>query len=95
MNFAQDLPTFFADPEIGTDAAIDGVPVRGILDMASALGGLGVGMSSTGPRFILASSDVPDEPVGRTLSSGGVEYTIVEHDPDGTGVSTLALEVTA
>lgn len=70
-----------------------GLPVDGIFDKSYELasGGL-AGMASTAPVFTLPTSAVPINPVGRALVISGVAYTVVEHQPDGTGVSLLLLE---
>jgi hypothetical protein len=40
----------------------------------------------------LPTAHVPASPVGKAAVVGSTTYTIVEHQPDGTGVSRLMLE---
>ena len=47
------------------------------------------------PPSPLPSAGLPADPVGLTLLISGVSYTVVEHRPDGTGVSILLLELAA
>jgi hypothetical protein len=39
-------------------------------------------------------ASVPASPVGKSIVIASVTYTVAEHQPDGTGVSTLLLERT-
>lgn len=92
--FTEDLSAFFR--EFGSDAVLDGHPVRGIFDNAAALGSVGlVGMAGTQPVFTLPTSSIVGEPVGQTLVRASVTYVIEAHEPDGTGISRLFLEVSA
>lgn len=91
MAFAEDLRPFFAD--FGVDALLDGVPVRGIFDAGHELAGVGaLGMAASLPRLTLPTASVPAGVVGAALVLGTATYTVVEHRPDGTGVSELRLE---
>lgn len=91
---AEDLSTFFSTDEFADDATIGWDAVRGIFDNAYALGGVGPsGMASTQPVFILATALVPPNAVGTELLHNSIAYTIAAHEPDGTGLSTLMLEL--
>ncbi|MDB5967332.1 MAG: hypothetical protein JWQ72_3832, partial [Polaromonas sp.] len=50
------------------------------------------GMATTRPVFELASSNVPSDVTGKLLVVGGVSYTVVLPQPDGTGNTVLILE---
>src|SRR3990167_9548760 len=70
-----------------------GAAVRGIFDNGYAQTSVGIaGMATLSPSFTLATSDVPASPAGASLVVNGATYTVVEHQPDGTGVSVLHLE---
>ena len=78
-----------------TQAQLNGgaaVPV--IFDDLYAMGAVGVsGISTSAPVLTVATANVPANPVGKTASVNAVSYLIAEHQPDGTGVSRLLLEV--
>lgn len=94
--FQEALATFFNTAEFGTSAVLDGVAVVGILDKGYALGNVGlVGMAGNQPMFILSTAQVDGDPVGQTLTVGTDSYIVAAHEPDGTGVSRLMLEVSA
>lgn len=85
---------FFNTAEFAVSGDLDGVPIVGILDKGYALGDVGlVGMASTQPVFICPTP--AGDPVGRVLTVGADSYVVAAHEPDGTGVSRLLLEVSA
>lgn len=93
MAFAEDLTAFFDTNGFAVSAILAGGSVAGIFDQAYALADVGLtGMASSSPTFTLATSDVPANPAGASLVVNGATYTIVEHQPDGTGMSVLILE---
>jgi hypothetical protein len=76
------------------NATLGGVQVTGIFDAAFALGSVGpFGMASNAPTLTLATLGVPANPVGLLVVVNGVSYLVAAHEPDGTGVSRLLLEV--
>ena len=91
----QDPITVFFNPgEFGVEATLAGQPVRGILDRGYALGNVGmVGMAGSQPVFTCPTP--AGDPVGRLLIVGSESYVVAAHEPDGTGVSRLLLEVSA
>lgn len=100
--FAEDLSVIFNASEFATAATLNGVAVTGIFDNASAatllgaMGGRGVslsGMAGTHPTLTLPTASVPANPVGAAVVIASVNYLIAAHEPDGTGVSTLELEL--
>lgn len=92
--FVEDLSTFFAD--FGVAATLNGTAVRGVFDNGYALGNVGViGMAGTQPAFTLPTAILNGEPVGQTLVVNSASYYVSAHEPDGTGMSRLLLEVLA
>jgi len=78
------------------DAVIDFETVPAIFDSAYTLASVGpYGMASSQPMLTLATADVPATPVGKPAVVNDIAYTIAAHEPDGTGVSRLLLEVAA
>ena len=73
-----------------------GSDVAAVFDNGYALGSVGTyGMASTQPTLTLATASVPATPVGAAVTVGAAAYTVAAHEPDGTGVSRLLLEVAA
>ncbi len=89
--FVEDVTAHFRDwPAV--DATLAGRPVRGILEGGYELARIGqIGMDSSSHAFTLASADVGTKPGGATLVIGSETYTVVGHEPDGTGISRLIL----
>lgn len=92
--FSENLGPFFSLNEFAVNGTLAGADVRGIFDQAYVAAGAGMGMSSTVPTFTLPTASVPASPVGKLLVVGSVTYAVAEHEPDGTGVSLLVLELT-
>lgn len=89
--FAEDISAFFQPEDTATVA---GLTVRAIFNNGYALGNVGLlGMASSQPTLTLASADVSTDPVGAAVLVGAVAYVVAAHEPDGTGVSRLLLEV--
>lgn len=87
--FAEPLPLYFRD--FGQPVVVDGMSVRGIFDAPGALA-LAGGLAATEPQLQVMTADVPADVVGRTVHVPGQgRFTVLEHVPDGTGVSTLRL----
>ena len=85
------LAPFFSDFAI--TATLDGASVSAIFDNGYARGDVGIaGLAGTAPALTLPTASVPASPVGKAAVVSGTTYTIVAHEPDGTGVSTLILE---
>lgn len=77
-----------------TAATLAGNAVVGIFDNGYALGSVGpFGMASTQPTLTLATANVPAAPEGQAAVVNGVAYVVATHEPDGTGVSRLLLEL--
>ena len=79
-----------------TDATVNAVGVSGIFDNGYMLGNVGMhGMASSQPSLTIATADVPATPVGAAVVVGAVSYLVASHEPDGSGLSRLVLEVAA
>lgn len=92
MAFTEDLTLFFKTADFGVAATFNGsTTVNGIFDneYAPAFDDE-EGVQTSLPRFTCATSDVADA-VGKTLQVSSTQYTIVEEQPDGTGVTVLVL----
>lgn len=77
-------------------ATVDGVQVAGIFADPYALGQVGLaGIAATQPTLTLPTASLAAEPVGQTVTIGTAAYTVAAHEPDGTGLSRLLLEVAA
>ena len=86
MAFTEDLTQFFSD--FAATATKSGVAVAGIFDKAY---GEAFGMiAGNDPVFRTASSTGIVR--GDTLVIGGVSYTVVNVEPDGTGLDLCRLE---
>lgn len=96
MAFTEDFTAFFNEADFAVAASLDGVAVKAIFDNNYELGSVGpFGMSGTQPMLTLSTADVPANPIGKSAVVNGVAYAIAVHQPDGTGVSQLLLEVAA
>lgn len=74
-------------------ATLNGLEVAGIFDNAYHAGDIGIGMASTQPSFTTLTDNVVGEAVGQLLTIGDASYYVAAHEPDGTGMSLLLLEV--
>lgn len=94
--FAEPLSVFFQATGFGESVTLDGQAREAIFDADYQLAPFGAaavgGMATSQPMLTLPTSNVPASPVGKTAIVGSTTYTIVEHQPDGTGVSRLMLE---
>lgn len=99
MAMVEDLTPFFNASEFADMAALDGdeaVPV--IFDNAYVRADVGgLGMASTQPAVTVPTAAVPASPRGKSAVvtstvHGTLHFKIVDHEPDGTGVSVLFLE---
>ena len=88
---------FFEESDFACWALLDDQPVRVIFGAAFALAGIGErGMATDAPQVLLPTSGVPASPYGmRLVLDDGRSFAVLEHHPDGTGVSQLVLEASA
>ena len=98
MPFTEDLAAFFdVAGGFASSALYDGTTtITGIFDDAHELAALGMAMqAAAGPQFLCRAADVAADPVGKSLVVNGITYSIAEHQPDGTGMTTLILKRSA
>ena len=110
MAMTEDLTAFFNTDEFAVQTTLAGVVVRGIFDNANVLSEVGgAGMASTQPTLTLPTADLPGsvitslqeyiyEPTSAMdllMAINLTTYKVVAHEPDGTGISVLLLEVAA
>jgi hypothetical protein len=95
--FVEDHSAFFAD--FGQPTTVGGQAVQAVFDNGYALGAAGpfagMGIATPQPRLTCATAALPADPVGAAVVVGAASYTVAEHQPDGTGISVLLLEVAA
>ena len=89
MNFAEDLPAFFAD--FGDFATIGAAQVKGIFD-ADYLEAFNT-VSGAAPSFLCASADVAAMARGDQITLNGITYTVQKPpQADGLGLTRLLLQ---
>jgi hypothetical protein len=94
--FVEDISAFLAPAEFAQIVQLGGVAVAAIFDNGYALGSVGTyGMATSQPSLTLSTADVPATPVGVSVVVGAASYLVAAHEPDGTGVSRLLLELAA
>lgn len=94
MPFVESFAPFLNPAEFASNATLGGVAVVGIFDKAYQLGDVGgQGFASTQPVLTLPTTSLPADPVGLALVVNGKSYTVAAHEPDGTGISLLMLEL--
>jgi len=86
--FVESLSPFFAD--FATAATLDGGAVTVIFDNGYVEA---YGLASRNPQAMLPSADVGSAVQGSTLVIGSATYRVTSVQPDGTGVTTLTLEL--
>lgn len=92
--FSEDISAFFNPADFARSVTVAGVGISAIFDNGYAFGDAGLsGMASTQPVLTLPTAIVPANPVGSAVVVGASSYLVVAHEPDGTGVSRLLLEV--
>lgn len=97
MPFNEGIEDFFDASEFATAATLNGVAVLGIFDRPhTQAAGLGyVGAAATRPTYLLPSIHAGGSAaVGQTLVVDGQgSFVVAEARPDGTGLTTLELEL--
>ncbi len=100
MAFAEDFSTFFNVDGFGVEFIFTpnvgaAITTIGIFDNAyfAAPGGE-VDVAGSQPQLVYQTSAISDPPVyGEKITVNGNDYTIVGIHPDGTGTTTLMLEL--
>ena len=91
MQFVEDLAQFFKTAEFASSATLGGVAVRVVFDRPYY--DAASGLSSTNPTVTIATSDCGAIVANTTqlvIFANGT-YRVINHEPDGTGVSVLQL----
>ena len=105
--FTEDFSAFFNPDEFAVTATLAGREVSGVFDNGYALGNVGsVGMACSQPMWVVATSTIPPividwflyfteplDPLDLLVTLNDVQYKVVAHEPDGTGISRLLLEL--
>lgn len=95
--FVEDASVFFSD--FGQAITVAGQAVQAVFDNGYILGQAGpfggMGVATSQPRLTCATAALPANPVGAAVVVGSATYQVAEHQPDGTGISLLLLEVVA
>ena len=88
--FAEDLSLFFDD--FGETVSLGDIPVTCIFDNAHLPAGLmGVEFESRNPVLLVMDADLPADAHDLPVTVRGVEYEVINVEPDGTGLSVLQL----
>lgn len=90
MAFVEDLPAYLAD--FGDGGTLAGAAVRVIFDAPSATELGSVAMATQVPQAQIVSASVPGAVYGASLVIPQGSFTVLEHIPDGTGMSLLVLQ---
>lgn len=85
-----DLDVFLSD--FGVDAEVGGGTVTVIFDAPGSISRIaGVAVETIAPQIHVKTSDAASWAHGDTVTIAGVNYTITEITPDGTGISRVVL----
>lgn len=69
------------------------VDVPGVFRDPSAVANVGIGAQDTRPTVTVASNAVPADYEGLPVQVDGTPYVIQSAEPDGTGLTTVFLEI--
>ncbi len=86
---ASDRAEFFNTDDFGVAAVYQETTIKGIFGNEFVEIN---GVESSRPTYLTAVTDVPDDPHGNTIVINAINYKIVGHQPDATGLITLILE---
>jgi len=85
---AADLLSLFDLDDFAVEVTLNGSSIRAIVDYEDVEV---MGDYSRWPVLTVRTSDLDADPHGDTVVLNGTSYTIVNVDPDGTGVSRIVL----
>lgn len=99
MAMTEDLTVYFDPAAFATAATLDWEAVTGIFDDVYQGADVGpFGAAGSNPTYTLPSSQVPADVIGKRLVIGtdsattdATTYSVVEANPDGTGITVLQL----
>lgn len=89
--FVEDFSPFMSIYEFASNATLGGVPVQGLFDNQYNAFDMGGDVAGSSPVFTLPTASVPGVVVGLALVVNSTTYQVVNHEPDGTGLSVLRL----
>jgi hypothetical protein len=69
------------------------VDVPGLFNDPSTVASLGAGADDTSPTVTVATNAVPADPEDQPVQVDGIAYRINRARPDGTGLTTITLEL--
>lgn len=93
MPFTEDLTAFFDPADFGTVATFNAVSVNGTFDDPSKEYHLGqAGISDSRPTFTGRTADLAAATYNSIITINGINWVVVDVNPDGTGVTTLVLK---
>lgn len=90
MAFTEDLDAFLSTDDFAVTATLGASTFSVIFDRAHLES---LGISTTQPVLVAKTSDVSSATRGTSITVNGTAYTVMDNQPDGTGMSTLILEV--
>ena len=91
MPFVEDLSEFFDTDEHASAATYSGSTIKGIFKDEYVMVR---GVESSVPVYVCAESDVPSVSNSSQIIINGVTYSVIEPQPDGTGLIRLVLNET-
>lgn len=92
MDMQRDLKVFTNPKYFGQSVTIGGTPVNVIFDSSYvAVDAAGIAAESSSPAIIGRDSDLSGYSHDAAVVVAGVNYKIVERQPDGTGMTTIIL----
>lgn len=94
MAFTEDLDTFLDTDEFAVTATLTGGATVSVIFDKAYIAAMGGQVDATEPMCLLKTSDVAARSIafGTTLTIAGTAYTVRGIQPDGTGMTVLALE---
>ena len=84
-----DRAEFLNTDDFGVTATYQETSINGIFDYQFVEIS---GLEGSRPTFLTTADNVPDDPHNNTIVIESINYTIVGHQPDGTGMILLILE---
>ncbi len=90
MAFTENLDAFLSVDEFAVSATLGASTFSVIFDRAHLES---LGISATQPVAVAKTSDVSSATRGTSITINGTAYTVMDNQPDGTGMTTLLLEV--
>lgn len=90
MAFTEDLDVFLDEDGFAVSAVLGAATVSVIFDRAWVDN---QGISSTQPVCQGKTSDLGAATQGTVITIGGTAYSVIDNQPDGTGMTTLVLQL--